>query len=136
MSVTPVCTYASAFSGIIGAVGNNSIGMSGVNWQVQLLACKFLLDNGEGLTSDAISCMQYCRVMGASVINHSYGGEDDGHLDAEYEEFVAGLATGERWQRDRSEANVCMCSATRLTRHLVAFGVQQQLIMMDAYIRS
>ena len=29
-------------AGIVGAVGNNSVGLSGVNWQVSLLICKFI----------------------------------------------------------------------------------------------
>ena len=29
-------------AGIVGAVGNNGVGLSGVNWQVSLLVCKFI----------------------------------------------------------------------------------------------
>ncbi|MGA3323944.1 MAG: S8 family serine peptidase [Terriglobia bacterium] len=35
-------------AGIIGAVGNNGLGVSGVNWNVQLLPCKFIDSTGSG----------------------------------------------------------------------------------------
>ena len=37
-------------SGTIGAVGNNGIGVVGVNWTVKLLACKFFDATGNGTT--------------------------------------------------------------------------------------
>ena len=36
-------------SGTIGAVGNNGIGVTGVNWQVKIMALKFLDASGSGL---------------------------------------------------------------------------------------
>ena len=35
-------------AGTIGAVGNNAVGVVGVNWDVQLMACKFLGASGSG----------------------------------------------------------------------------------------
>ena len=35
-------------AGIIGAVGNNSLGVAGVNWNVKILPCKFLDALGSG----------------------------------------------------------------------------------------
>ncbi len=66
-------------SGTIGAVGNNGIGVTGVNWDVKLMACKFLDANGSGYISDAIECLQYVKGMkarGANIIatNNSWGG--------------------------------------------------------------
>ena len=48
-------------AGTIGAVGNNGVGVAGVNWNVKLLACKFLDSTGSGSTSGAILCIQWCR---------------------------------------------------------------------------
>jgi subtilisin family serine protease len=45
-------------SGTIGAVGNNSTGVVGVNHTVKLIACKFL-GVGGGFTDDAIQCLNY-----------------------------------------------------------------------------
>jgi subtilisin family serine protease len=50
-------------AGTIGAVGNNRTGVVGVNWRVQLMACKFLDAAGEGRVSDAIACRQYIQTM-------------------------------------------------------------------------
>src|SRR6185295_8090147 len=35
-------------SGTIGAVGNNGVGVVGVNWNVRLMGCKFLDSGGSG----------------------------------------------------------------------------------------
>jgi subtilisin family serine protease len=46
-------------SGTIGAIGNNNVGVVGVNWSVKIGHCKFLSDSGSGTTAGAISCLQY-----------------------------------------------------------------------------
>lgn len=61
-------------AGTIGAVGNNGIGVVGVNWHTQIMALKFLDANGSGSTSNAIAAIQYAIANGAKVINASWGG--------------------------------------------------------------
>ena len=61
-------------AGIIGAIGNNAIGVAGVDWDVHLIALKFLNASGSGLTSDAIRALDYAVLMGAKVSNNSWGG--------------------------------------------------------------
>src|SRR6185295_126763 len=61
-------------SGTIGGVGNNSVGVVGVAWNVQIMACKFLDATGQGSISDAITCIDYARKKGAKIINASWGG--------------------------------------------------------------
>jgi subtilisin family serine protease len=73
--------HGSHVSGTIGAVGNNGTGVAGVNWTVQLMACKFLDQNGAGDTSDAITCLDFVKAMkdrGLNVVatNNSWGGGD------------------------------------------------------------
>ncbi|MEE8451940.1 MAG: S8 family serine peptidase, partial [Thermoguttaceae bacterium] len=69
-------------AGTIGAVGNNGIGIAGVNWNVRIMALKFLSDRGSGTTSDAIEGLQYMTRMktdyGVNIVavNASFGGED------------------------------------------------------------
>jgi len=60
-------------AGIIGAAGNNGSGISGVAWQVQIMACKFLESDGGGKTSNALLCMDYAAQMGAHIISASWG---------------------------------------------------------------
>lgn len=61
-------------SGILGAVGNNGLGVCGVAWKVPIMACKFLYPtNGtaSGTLVDLIQCLDYAMDKGASVINCS-----------------------------------------------------------------
>ncbi|MBU6401777.1 MAG: S8 family serine peptidase, partial [Verrucomicrobia bacterium] len=60
-------------SGIVGAVGNNTVGIAGVCWHVQLLECKFIDSSGNGTVSDAITCLDYAMTNGAKIINASWG---------------------------------------------------------------
>jgi len=60
-------------AGTIGAVGNNGTGVTGVNWQTDIMGCKFMGPAG-GYTSDAIECLDYVTVSGAKVSNNSWGG--------------------------------------------------------------
>lgn len=60
-------------AGIVGAVGNNGIGSAGVAWRVQLMALRFIGDDGEGATSDAVRCLDYARAHGARIVNASWG---------------------------------------------------------------
>jgi subtilisin family serine protease len=46
-------------SGIIGAEGDNGIGISGVNWNVKIMPLKFLGRGGFGTTKDAIEAINY-----------------------------------------------------------------------------
>lgn len=50
-------------SGIVGAVGNNGLGVSGVCWGVPLLAVKFLNANGAGSLSGAVGALNYVADM-------------------------------------------------------------------------
>lgn len=61
-------------AGIIGATGNNRLGIAGVAWRVKLMACGFMDASGVGATSDAIQCIDYARNKGAHIINASWGG--------------------------------------------------------------
>jgi subtilisin family serine protease len=80
-------THASHVAGIIGAVGNNGLGVAGVNWSVGLMSLKFLDQDGFGDTADAIRALNYAKQMknlwdtegpikGANikVLNASFGG--------------------------------------------------------------
>ncbi|MBN2514057.1 MAG: S8 family serine peptidase, partial [Sedimentisphaerales bacterium] len=61
-------------AGIIGAVGNNGIGITGTCWNVRIMALKFLDAGGQGWASDAIQCIQYASKMKANVLSNSWGG--------------------------------------------------------------
>lgn len=61
-------------SGIIGAEGNNGIGISGICWSVRLMALKFMDSTGVGYTSEATEALEYAIQMGANITNNSWGG--------------------------------------------------------------
>ena len=61
-------------AGTIAAAGNNSLGVTGVAWNVKLMACKFLNDEGYGYVSDAVYALEYAKMMGAHITNNSWGG--------------------------------------------------------------
>jgi N-acetylneuraminic acid mutarotase len=50
--------HGSAMAGIIGAVGNNGRGMTGVNWQTRIMALRFANASG-GTVENAITCINY-----------------------------------------------------------------------------
>ena len=61
-------------AGIIGAIGNNSLGIAGVNWKVKIAAIKFLDSSGSGSTTNAISAINYANLMGFKILSNSWGG--------------------------------------------------------------
>lgn len=69
-------------SGTIGATGDNSLGVVGVNWTAQLMAIKFLDANGGGYVSDAVNAIEFAiqakNALGSAadvrVLSNSWGG--------------------------------------------------------------
>lgn len=59
-------------AGVIGAVGDNGIGVAGINWKVKIMPLKFLDKNGEGDIYTVVEAINYAVKMGAKVINASY----------------------------------------------------------------
>jgi len=63
--------HGTLMAGVIGGVGNNGKGVTGVAWRVQMMACKALDNSGNGSDSTLIGCIDYARTHGAQVINAS-----------------------------------------------------------------
>ncbi len=61
-------------AGTIGAVGNNGTGITGVNWNVRIMALKFLDASGSGDSFDAAAATTYAVDHGAAIANNSWGG--------------------------------------------------------------
>jgi subtilisin family serine protease len=84
----PPESHATHVAGTIGAVGNNGVGVVGVNWQVKLMSLRFIDEaTNNGSTADAIRAYNYAKQMrdlfvsssgasGANIraLNASYGG--------------------------------------------------------------
>lgn len=83
-------------AGIIGAVGNNGVGVAGVNWEVEIMPLKFLKKSsgecGVGSTAHAIEAILYAIRMAAGLMNASWGG--GGQSEALRQAFIAAGEAG------------------------------------------
>ena len=61
-------------SGTIAGVGNNNLGVVGVNWDAEIMGLKFLSSQGSGVIGDAVTCLDYAIANGAHLTNNSWGG--------------------------------------------------------------
>lgn len=61
-------------AGIIGAVGDNGIGVSGVNWEVSLVPIKMLGKTNSGYVSKTIEALEYALANDIDIINASWSG--------------------------------------------------------------
>jgi subtilisin family serine protease len=63
--------------GLMGAVGNNGIGVTGGAWNIRIMASRAGFEDTEGVgrvaQSASIPCMEWAVAHGASIINMSYG---------------------------------------------------------------
>ena len=67
-------SHGTHVSGTIAAEGNNDTGVTGVNWDAQIMGLKFLNAGGSGNTFDAIEAIEYSILNGAQLTNNSWGG--------------------------------------------------------------
>ncbi len=66
--------HGSHVTGTIAAWSNNGIGVTGINWNAQIMPVKVLDNSGNGTTAAAVSGIYYAVDHGAKVINASWGG--------------------------------------------------------------
>lgn len=66
--------HGTHISGIIAAVGNNTLGISGVCWRAKIMVLKALTDNGSGISKQLAQAIKYAADNGARIINISWGG--------------------------------------------------------------
>jgi subtilisin family serine protease/subtilisin-like proprotein convertase family protein len=66
--------HGTAIAGIIGAQGNNGIGVAGIDWQAEILSAKFLDSSGSGTISTFITALNYAVAHGARISNNSWTG--------------------------------------------------------------
>ena len=121
--------------GTVGGVGNNSIGVAGVNWQCRLVGAQFLGPSGSGSLDGAIDAVEYCAVNQFKVSNNSWGGggfsqamfdvvqaagDDFGHV------FVAAAGNGGYYGASYPGAMTCtnlICvAATDINENMASFS--------------
>jgi len=70
-------------AGIVGARGDNGVGVTGVAWRTKIMALKFLCADGQGFTSDAAAVIDYALAMKETygytrmIVNASWQGSED-----------------------------------------------------------
>ncbi len=68
--------HGTLVAGILGAVGDNNLGVCGVAWQVKMMACKCLDVDGIGTDSSVITALEFASTNGARIVNASFSGPD------------------------------------------------------------
>ena len=68
-------THGTHVAGTIAAEGNNTIGVTGIGWQVKVMSLKFIGPNNRSYIDDAVEAINYSVAEGAQVSNNSWGYE-------------------------------------------------------------
>lgn len=66
--------HGTIVAGVLGAVGDNIEGISGVTWKTKIMSLKALDDAGNGETSRVVKAIDYAVAKGANIINLSFVG--------------------------------------------------------------
>ncbi|MBW3537882.1 S8 family serine peptidase [Candidatus Parcubacteria bacterium] len=73
-------SHGTVTSGLIGATGNNGVGVASLNWGSKILPIQALTDDGIGYTSTIATAIRYAADRGAKVISLSLGSPDPDKL--------------------------------------------------------
>ena len=90
-------SHGTHVAGTIGGAGNNGVGVAGVNWNVTIIAAKFLGPNG-GTTANAVRALDYFADLkarhGLNIVatNNSWGG--GGYSQALHEALIRSANAG------------------------------------------
>lgn len=66
-------SHGTLTAGLVGATGDNGVGVASVNWKTKILPLQVLSDSGSGWTDDVAAAINYAVTQGADVINMSLG---------------------------------------------------------------
>ena len=66
-------SHGTHVAGIAAAVGNNGIGIAGVNWRAKIMPIKVFQSSGKGDAATIAKGITYAASKGATVINMSFG---------------------------------------------------------------
>jgi len=85
--------HGTVISGLVGAVGNNKKGGSGLNWNVQIMPIRAIDNYGSGYVSDIVKAVRYAMDNGADVIGLSFATDksDDRLKNILYEAYKKGV---------------------------------------------
>lgn len=66
-------SHGTMVAGLIGATGDNGVGVASVNWKTKILPLQVLSDDGSGWTDDVAAAVNYAVLQDVDVINMSLG---------------------------------------------------------------
>lgn len=69
-----VVSHGTHVAGLIGAIGNSNVGVTGECWKAKIYPIKALDSQGSGTVTDVIEGMTKAREFGVRIINASFGG--------------------------------------------------------------
>jgi subtilisin family serine protease len=128
-------SHGTNVAGIIGAIGNNSVQIAGVNWNVSLMAVRIFDRHGRTTVAKIAKAFTYARDNGAKVVNASFGGagssqtEHDAIANAPGVLFVTAAANQSRSSDSHGDypckyslANVICVGATDQDDDLASFS--------------
>lgn len=78
-------SHGTIIAGIIGAVGNNKKGITGLNWDVSIMSLRAISSNGTGSYGNIAKAINYAVENGAHIINLSLVGNEP---DAGFKEVL------------------------------------------------
>jgi serine protease len=124
-------------AGTIGAMGNNGVGIAGINWYIQLMPLKVFDAQSNGTISSAISALDYATAHGARISNNSWDGAGNDPLlqdaiaraQAKGDIFVAAAGNGGTntdvnpdYPADFTLSNIVSVAATDNKNNLAGFS--------------
>ncbi len=86
-----LASHGTHCAGIIGGVGNNSLGISGVSWNASIMPIRFLNSFGTGTVSNSISGILWASAHGADIFSCSYGSGDFSRAEYDVMNITPGL---------------------------------------------
>lgn len=69
--------HGTLLSGIVGAVGNNKIGIAGTSWHSKIMPLRVLNNRGEGDVLTVVKALDYVFLKKVDVVNLSFVGDGD-----------------------------------------------------------
>lgn len=82
--VTDTNGHGTGTIGVLGAVGDNATGVTGINWNVDIIPIRIAISdtNSGAYTSTMAKCIEYAANQGAKIVNLSYTGVYSSTVDS------------------------------------------------------
>lgn len=81
--------HGTHIAGIIGATGNNGIGITGIAWNVSLVSLRVANSSGNFPIDNVIKAISYANDMGINILNYSGGGYNTGESVTAREQAIS-----------------------------------------------